>query len=274
MKFGLLSLAAGLLIGHTATASDLWATTSGSGPSIQIYQIDSATGAVIQMKTVATGLAVAGIDDLASDPVREPSVLWAVRWSAFLNQMIAIDPYQGKVLETVPIISSSPIHSLAIDPTTGISYGTGGTSLYRIARDTGIATLVGNGSIDLDKSIGFDSVGNLFGIGTDGANYALAAIDKTTGGTINVKTLNNVRIEDFAARPEDGVMLGLGFPSPDYALLQINLENGTLATVGPSLSRPSSLAFTSVPEPSALAFCVLTFVLSACRRHNQRRTRC
>lgn len=239
--------------------SELWATNSGSGSSIDLNQIDITTGAVISTKRVASGLASASVDDLASDPIREPSVLWGVRWSAFVNQLVAIDPYQNTLLSSIQLNSPTPIHSLAIDPTTGVLYGAGGTSLYRIERQSGTTTLIGAGSTSLDRSLGFDAAGNLFGIA---ANNDLLAVDKHTGASNVVATLSTSMV-DIAARPENGMLYGLG---GIYNLYKLDLATGALTTIGPSLSRPSSLGFTSIPEPTSLALVLAAIYATVLRR--------
>lgn len=154
---------------------------------------------------------------------------------------------------------SSPIRSLAIDPTDGAFYGATTASLYRIAPDTGMTTLVGAVAMPVDKALGFNAQGNLFGIWN---NNNLVSINKSTGATTLVSALNLWRMEDIAARPEDGVMFGLGF---GYSLYQINVDTGELIEIGPSLGRPGGIAFTLVPEPSAavlgaMAACALLAV--------------
>jgi hypothetical protein len=242
-------------------ALDLWGTTSGSGVAIQINQIDISTGAVFQRKTIAIEPSAASLEDFASDPIREPTVLWGVRWSGFGNtsHLVAIEPYQNLLLSSVQLSSPTAIQSIAIDPTTGILYGAGGTSLYRITRDTGAASLVGTSSASLDEALGFDAAGNLYGIAS---NNVLVAVDKSTAATTTVATLN-ARIEDLAAHPGTGSMyaLGLGPQLPDYGLYQINLTTGALSNVGISLSRPASLAFTyaAIPEPTSVCLIAIAF---------------
>jgi hypothetical protein len=159
-------------------ATELWATDSGTSSTISVSHINTATGAVLSTKSIGSGLASATLNDFASDPIREPSVVWGVRWSAVVNQLVAFDPFQGQLLSSIQLTSPTPIKSLAIDPTNGVLYGGGGNSLYRIAPATGIATLAGTASTSLDKALAFDALGNLYGI-VNGTS--LATIDKTTG---------------------------------------------------------------------------------------------
>ncbi len=238
-------LAACLILSCSASrcfATELWAADGASVTTIDVSQINIATGAVLSYKSIASGSSVAIVQDFASDPIREPSVLWGVRWSAVVNQLVAIDPFQSQLLSLVQLTSPTPIKSLAIDPTDGVLYGGGGTSLYRIARTTGTTTLVGTASTSLDKALAFDALGNLYGI-VNGT--ALAAIDKSTGATSTVATTGIV-LEDIAASPDNGIMYGVGSGSA-YSLYQINLATGATTIVGPSLLRPSSLAFTTLP---------------------------
>jgi hypothetical protein len=242
MNSKLFYLAALLLLCGSADrclATELWATDAGGSSSINLSQINIATGAVLSTKSIS-GLASATTNDFASDPIREPSLLWGVRWSAFVNQLVAIDPFQTQLLSSVQLNSPTPIKSLAIDPTDGVLYGAGGTSLYRIARATGTTTLVGNASTSLDRALSFDAIGNLYGI----SGSSLVTVDKSTGATNTVATLA-VSLEDIAASPDNGTMYGLGLGST-YSLYQINLATGATTAVGQSLLRPSSLAFTAL----------------------------
>ena len=95
----------------------------------------------------------------------------------------------------------------------------------------------------IEKGLGFDATGNLYGIGSN----TLVAVDKLTGAMNAISPLNVDRMEDIAVRPENGIMYGLGYPN--YDLYQINLASAALTKVGPSFARPSGVAFTSLPSP-------------------------
>lgn len=149
--------------------------------------------------------------------------------------------------------------TLAIDPTSGEFFGTSDAALYRIAPGTGATTLVGTTSLPVGRGLGFDLRGNLYGI----ANLnQLVAIDKLTGDTSLRATLDVIRMEDIAARPEDGVMYGIGY-GPDYSLYQIDVDTGDLVKLGDSLARPSGLSFAAIPEPSTLVLVIAAILFVA-----------
>jgi hypothetical protein len=149
------------------------------------------------------------------------------------------------------------ISSLAIDPVTGDFYGASSTNLYRISPATGATTLVGGTVLPVGKALGFDVLGNLYGIANENQ---LVAVDKASGATSLIATLGVFRMEDIAVHPESGAMYGIGY-GPDYSLYQINLTTGSLVNLGPSLVRPNGLAFAAVPEPSALVLAAMAVAL-------------
>lgn len=224
-------------------ASQLWGVDSASRGSIVLNQIDVTTGAVSSTATIGSVLLSTSVQDLTSDPIREPTVLWLIRNSAAGNELISVDPFQQQLLSLTIVHVTDQIHSLAIDPTSGVLYGGSGNSLYRITRSTGDATLVGAGSMAIDKGLGFDTAGNLFGVG---GNNTLVAVSKSTGAMNAIGPFSVNSMEDIAARPESGVMYGLS--APTYDLNQINLATAALTKVGASLPRPSGMAFTAFPS--------------------------
>jgi hypothetical protein len=234
-----------LAFGTQAHASQLWGTYSGSTGSVVLYPIDIATGAVAPVSAIGA-VGVASVDDMASDPLRRPGVIWGVRTPLAGNQLVAVDPFNLQLLSTVALNAPSPIRSVAIDPTTGLMYGATLTSLYTINSSTGATQLVGPTGVSLDRALGFDVLGNLYGIE---GNNILRSVNKATGATATVATLGLTRMEDMAFDPDTGIMYGLGF---GYSLYQINVSNGDLTVIGPSLGRPAGMAFTDVPEPTGL----------------------
>lgn len=222
------------------------------GSAGRLTPLDIATGAVGPSVTF-NGSTSFSATDLAGDAVTQASVLWAV---TFNGQLTAHSPLTGKILSTKAIVSPETISTLAIDPTTGFFYGTSGTSLYRLVPDTGVATLIGATTLLVDKGLGFDNLGNLYGVGNQNK---LSAINKTTGAASLIAALSLNRMEDIAAHPQTGVMYGLGygFSLDSYSLYQINLADGALTRLGPSAIRPSGLAFTAVPEPTAALIATL-----------------
>jgi hypothetical protein len=243
-------------------ASQLWGVTVGNSTSINLHPIESATGVVLATKSIGANLTFANVDDLASDPARQPSVVWAIRSSIAGNELIAVNPFQGQLLSLTVLNAPTPILSIAIDPTDGAFYGASSNFLYRIAPETGAATLVGATAMPVHKALGFDLQGNLFGVSHENI---LVNVNKATAATAAVATFSLYRMEDIAVRPEDGVMFGLGYAP--YSLYQMDKGTAQVVEVGPSLGRPGGLAFTAVPEPAAAALCLLAVLgILAARR--------
>jgi hypothetical protein len=222
--------------------SQFWGVVVANGTSVVLNPIDVATGSVSDSSTSGSGLAFTPVLDLASDPIRHPNVVWAVRSSIVGNELIAVDPFEEELLSNKLLDAPSPITSLAMDPTSGHMFGASNAALYQISIGTGQTTLIGPTSSSVAKGLGFDLDGNLYGIG--GENV-LVTVNKSTAAINVIAPMNVNRMEDIAVRPEDGIMYGLGFA---YNLYQIDLATGALTTVGPSLSRPSGAALTSDPN--------------------------
>lgn len=237
----------------TPAASQLWGATGGLGTSIALRPIDAATGAFGAETTIGADLSRAAIYDLADDPARQPSVVWALRGSASGTELVAVDPFRRQLLSLIAVSAPAPILSLAIDPTDGAFYGASSSALYRIAPDTGAAALVGISASPVGKALGFDAAGGLYGISNENV---LVSVNKSTGETTVVAALDVLRMEDLAVRPEDGVLFGLGYSS-SYYLYQVDPVDAQVVEVGLTLGRSGGLAFTFVPEPSGAALAVI-----------------
>ncbi|WP_146400612.1 PEP-CTERM sorting domain-containing protein [Pseudobythopirellula maris] len=226
-----------LLLGSSSHASQLW---GGRGP----IRVDPHSGATLG--------AVGGFNtnwlDAASDPVRSPATFWGIDYVE--NRLEEYDPNRDKLLRTIDADDADPIRSIAIDPSSGLLYAASETTLYRFDLGTGMQETVGALSSDVTKSIGFSAGGELYGF-TSGNQ--LVAIDKSTSIASSVATLGLRRVEDFAARPEDGVVYGIAYTDLSYQLVTIDLAAGDFEYVGPSIVRPSYLAFVGVPEPAAVS---------------------
>jgi hypothetical protein len=175
--------------------------------------------------------------------------------------LIAVDPLQQEILLYALIDAPTVIESLAVNPVDGVMYGASNYALYSLNAFTGLSTLVGTTRFPLSKGLGFDNSGQLYGI--EDANR-LVRVSTTDASVTLVATFPLDRMEDIAARPEDGVMYGLGYGG--YQLFTIDLNDGALTSVGRSLNRPSGLAFTNVPEPSCLVFLAMATGTLVCRR--------
>lgn len=257
MKTIALLLLLSVTIADSASASQAWGVNVGGSGPIRLQSIDIKTGGVTSISQSGDSLLGASVRDLASDPVRDATRVWAVRSSGVGNELIAVDPYRELLLSYTLIDAPSDIRSLAIDPTTGVMYGASTGELYTIDPLTGSTMLLGNTAVDntaedVSRGLGFDNAGQLFGIG--GSNRLLA-IDKTNASSLLIAELPLLRMEDIAVRPEDGVMYGLGYSG--YDLYKIDTADGSVTSVGPSVGRPGGLAFTAVPEPSGLTLLVL-----------------
>jgi hypothetical protein len=240
-RFSLAALVALTIVSSAAEASQLWGVTAGNSTSIAVLPIDPATGATGTLVTFGGGLPFQPFYDLASDPVRYPSIVWGVR-AGSVNELLAFDPVHRVLLSRKIMSPTTAIYGLAIDPTTGVMYGAGKSGLYRVARDTGEATFLG-GTSSVFSALAFDAAGNLY---STRAGDILASIDKSTGAATDVATLTAGGLADMAARPEDGVMLALG--APMYNLYLLNLGSAAATLVGPSVGRGAGLAFTGEPS--------------------------
>jgi hypothetical protein len=94
-----------LAIAAPANASQLWGVDQGLRSTIALNAINTFTGASSAGPSIAaTGSA--SVDDMASDPLHDPATIWAVRESATLNQLVAINPFTQTITATVPQASS------------------------------------------------------------------------------------------------------------------------------------------------------------------------
>ncbi|HEY3391780.1 MAG TPA: hypothetical protein VGK58_03680 [Lacipirellulaceae bacterium] len=248
----------------TLGASALWGANSGLGASLSVGQIDPITGRVLAYRTIPGEMSRSGVRDFASDPLRNPSVVWSLSSTdPYGDGLLSFDPHRGLVLSNVPLDESLELQGLAIDPTTGHFYATSSDSLYRIDPDNGQATRIGATSLRVDEALAFDLNGYLFGVSRFGSYPAdLVLVNKATGQTTKIANLE-VRPLDMAVDPDDGEMFGLGFvndPMTSYSLYRINLGTGAATIIGPSLFRPAGLAFTIIPEPATGALTILAAI--------------
>jgi len=243
------------------SSSTLWGSGVGGvlRGTLRVRRVDVATGGITP-EILITGIGTrSGVLDFASDPIREPEVVWSLNYTRdFGSELLSFNPHLEQILSNVALDDNLDLQSLAIDPTTGQFYAASPTSLYQINPVTGGATQVGQTTFDVGKAIGFDLSGNLYGIGIVDLQQVLVSINKVS---VEAEVVGPIaaRLEDMAARPEDGVMYGLGIGDA-YTLYQIDLTTGSLKDIGPSLGRPGGLAFTGIPEPTTLALFVSAIV--------------
>jgi len=255
-----------LILCSTSTlfASTLWGVGVGGvlRGELRVRRIDVVTGETSPSILVAGNGSRSGVLDLASDPIREPEVVWSLNFTRdFGSELISFNPHLEQTLFSVALDDNLGLQGLAIDPTNGQFYAASPTTLYKINPVTGEATQVGLTAFDVGKALGFDLLGNLYGSGTVDLQRVLVSINKASA-VVDVVGPISAGIEDIAARPEDGVMYGLGFGGEPaaYTLYQIDLMTGSLKDIGPSLGRPGGLAFTGIPEPSTLVLLMIAIV--------------
>lgn len=229
-------------------ASQAWGASVGGGSRIDLVPINTIDGSVGSGGVSSTGesLLAIGIDDLASDPLRYPSYVWAVR-SGSVNDMFVVDPYREEIISHTLLDAPAHILGVAINPVDGVLYGTAADAIYSIEPFTGKATLVAPMATPVTDGIGFDNTGRLFGI--HGAKFY--EIDLSDGSATQKSTLSANFAVDLAADPTDGVMYALGPNVYDWGT--INVDTGAFTSLGDGLGRAGGLAFTAVPEPSCLA---------------------
>jgi hypothetical protein len=184
--------------------------------------------------------------DLASDPSRQPNVLWAILGGSGADpSLLAIDPLTRQTISAIEL--DVALSSLAIDPLSGRMYGSKASTLYTVDPSDGTIVPIGMTSDWVDEALGFDANGVLYGIGSD--NGRLVRVDKETAQTSVIGTLR-IGAGDLAIRPSDGAMFGIDIHGE---LLRVNLEDGSTTTaVVRSMTRGTGLAFLSIPEPPSI----------------------
>ena len=181
----------------------------------QLGRINTDTGEFIRLtETFGTGSGSVGnitfddVDSLAFD--HDSGTLWGVDARGGADALFQIDPDTGAhvpdafgvgvdyVLITGTNIGTS-IDDIAIDPTTGVMYGSDTTNsqLITINTSTGAGTVVGSfgGSVDLE-GMGFHSDGTLYG--TEGRR--VYTINTSTGAATQVGSGNTLNVgNDYEA---------------------------------------------------------------------------
>lgn len=241
------------LVPTAAQASQAWGVVGGSSSSISLQAIDVATGSVGASAVSGGSLAFINVTDLASDPARYPGVVWAVRYSPLVgNELIAVNPHLKTIVNYALINAPTAVRSLAINPVDGVMYGASDSALYTINPVTGSSLFVGSTSASLADGLGFDNAGQLYGVEQSSRFVRVSTTNASTTFLGQFPgAISSAYFFDLAVRPEDGVMYALGGLTGGYQLFTLGLTDGAVAPVGLSLGRPSGLAFTNVPEPSA-----------------------
>ena len=184
------------------------------------------------------------------------------------SNLIRIDPNTGALISSVPIIAGTAplfIADLALHPTTGVLYGTGGLArtetvrdtgsgaVYTIDTTTGAATLIGDTAMFF-ASIAFAPDGTLymsaaptFGDDNRPANPVWLTLDPSNARILTfVSTVNFYH--SLAVRPTDGVIFGGTADEQGVYMINPSTGDGTLiGLTGQNLV--GDLAFRPVAAP-------------------------
>jgi hypothetical protein len=242
--------------GTGGVVGTLYAANGASGNASNLYILDPATGEATQ--TVGPiGYAVTG---LAFDPT-SPGMLYGSTSNAGTsgNSLITIDPQTGIGTLVGPygagIYGMADIAFNAQGNLFGWAKNTADNTpdLYSIDKTTGTATLVGDSGFFSGQGGGlaFESSGTLY-LSPGGASDVLYTVDPGTGQTSNGPTLNGapfpggkINAMKFGSDGLYGVNIG---PAQETHLVRINVTNGDVIDIGPSVDRLDALAFQPVPN--------------------------
>ncbi|MCA9258571.1 MAG: hypothetical protein KDA61_05205 [Planctomycetales bacterium] len=264
MRFPCVLIAVALVAsGRPAAGFELVGTTGGT--SLSLCEIDKATGALESSFCDSIGLI--SPYDLASNPRIDPLV-WAVTRDFFGDgkiELVGIDTQRKELASRTSIMIDEPLLTLAVDPT-GHFYATTATQLVRLDPISGDVTVIGDTMSSVENGLAFDSSGALYGIG---GGRRLMRIDVESGAATLVGDVTDVfRIEDLAFDPDNDELYGIGYDGV-YRLYTIDVATAEPQVVGPSLGRPSGLAFAAIPEPGTVVLGLAWALAGCCGRHGR-----
>jgi len=189
--------------------------------------------------------------------------------------LVRLDPATGAVLFSVPItFGGDPLEilDLAVQPGTGVIYGTSftsdlpGTSIYTIDKTTGVGTLVGATGV-IGVTLAFAPNATLymtsatFDAAGDQTGSFLNTVSPLTGGVVSTIAIaplpsgNFVHIGGLSARPTDGALFAAGREATATQTGNIySLTTTGIATLVGSrgVGQVGDLAFAPIPEPATL----------------------
>lgn len=249
---GMLGLAA-----TRAEAQSLYgATSSGHG---ELYILNPATGGVLQdigalNDAAAVNYSVTG---LAFDPVT--GVLFGSTGGASGHNLLVINPANGQVTVVGAFnAGTATMTDLAFD-SAGSLYGvssSGGPNLYSINPATGQATLIGSSGVSFTEGGGLAISGGgvFYGAPIPGEygtynpttgvyTHIAAPTTPAGGGSYGALAFNGSTLYG------DNLVAG---PLGATHLVSIDPTTGTVTDIGASVAHLDALAFSVVPEPSAI----------------------
>jgi hypothetical protein len=273
LAIGLASLAA------PAFATELFSVDFPGAATL--YNMDQTNGAATP---IGAGVGADRVGDLTSDTRAGSATMWGVRIAEgdALDALLTIDPATGAATGSVPItiaptVAGAPpghMTSIAFDVVTGALYGNTSVAfgapfeaLYRIDPLTGNTTFIGRITFDNVFALGFDQLGNLFGVAD--ATDELISISLASGNGTFIANMQTGLTFDIASRPEDDVMFAID--SGTGTLYTMDTSNGALTGVGPyGPINLVGLAFSPIPEPGTLVLLGSGVALLAGRRRTRR----
>ncbi|HZO87063.1 MAG TPA: PEP-CTERM sorting domain-containing protein [Chthonomonadaceae bacterium] len=183
------------------------------------------------------------------------------------SDLIRINPLTGSLVSNIGPITAGgkgiSIADLAVQPGTDALFGVESPqdglgqqgNLYRIDKQTGVATLLGNTGFFFD-SIAFAPDGTLYLASANlGPRGTVADIGLRTLDPTNALILSSVTTNDFfgalGVRPTDGVIFG--GTGDTHMIFTIDPVNGAETLVGDTGNNFIGAFAFSVPEPGALS---------------------
>jgi DNA-binding beta-propeller fold protein YncE len=211
---------------------------AGGSSSVSIYTINSTTGALTCIGTIAAGT---GPDSVAVDPAGK----FAYVTNFYSNDvsMYTIDITTGALASIGTIAAGTGPDSVAVDPAGKFAYVTNfnsnDVSMYTIDATTGALTFIGSiasgtnpVSVAVDPAGKFAYVANWMGSDTDGG-VSMYTIDATTGGLMPSGTIATGLSPTSIAIPPSGKFAYVtNSGSNSVSMYSIDSATGTLTLIG------------------------------------------
>jgi 6-phosphogluconolactonase len=227
--------------GKFAYAADGGAFPEGSfggSTSVSMYTINSTTGALASIGTIAAGT---GPDSVAVDPAGK--FAYVTNSNSNDVSMYTIDATTGALASVGTIVAGTGPDSVAIDPAGKFAYvtnfGSNDVSMYTIDATTGALTFIGSiaagtnpFSVAVDPAGKFAYVANWTGSDTDGS-VSMYTIDATTGGLTPTGTIaTELSPTSIAIHPSGKFAYVTNSGSNSVSMYGIDSATGTLTLIG------------------------------------------